>query len=338
MKKNLLSKFLVSLLLVSMFLLMQNTHNVSAVSTEQTNNELSNFFDTDEKIMMYDSRTNETTEVNMSEIKQTLASNSRQRTNIISGDGYVALPSSFLKNDIKLQKSFFNPSLKSGSSTSRVIDPTQARYKATCRITSKDTDSSDYIYGTASLVGPNVALTAAHCVFNHDDDNKKYLDWVIYPAYNNGTYYPGASICGWVQVYYYEKWMETGDSNYDLAVCVLGENVGDQVEYYGVRCYNSNSSLNGQYVNLLGYPSDSNYGFTVNGSYQYESVGQIKNVSDRAFDHDGYCIKGFSGGPLMHSVDYFQVLGVQSSKYTYRADSKAVRITQDIFDLIASLR
>lgn len=193
------------------------------------------------------------------------------------------------------------------------------------------------MYGSASLVGPNLALTAAHCVFDVKNNNTPYPNWNLYAAYNGGIY-QDATVTGWEVVYAYEGWKETHNSNYDIALCVLYENVGDEVGYYGVRLYNSNSGLNGEYTDLLGYPADKNYGFLGYAPYQYRAPGQITSVADTSFKHTCFTVKGFSGGPLVHSTDVLQVLGVCVGNTELTDEGFATKITENLYNLIASLR
>ncbi len=251
---------------------------------------LDDFLNTDEKIMMYDSKTNETKEVNMEEVKANL-----NKRNTINSNNSNNLPAYKILENSSLLKPSLDVSIQSTTGpVERVIDTTVARYRATCRISANDTQSARSIYGTASLVGSNLALTAAHCVFNKNDGNKAYPGWCVFPAYN-GSAYEGASVCGWAQVYYYDSWMQNNDTEHDVAVCTLTEDVGNEIGYYGIRKYDSNSALKGIDVDLLGYPADTSYGFTSNGRYQYRSTGKITSVNNYNFNHNCFSVPGFSG-------------------------------------------
>ena len=330
MKKNLISKCLVALLFSCLFLLLNFNYNVEASTNEQEKiTSVEEFLDTDEKIIKYDSRTNETTEVDTEELKKELLN-----INSVDNNTYSSLPAY-----IPYKKTSLNISLNSTTGpVERVLDTTQDSYRATCRIDAdSSTGSDDRMYGSASLVGPNLALTAAHCVFDVNNNNTPYPNWNLYAAYNGGIY-QNATVTGWKVVYAYEGWKQTHDSNYDIALCVLYENVGDEVGYYGVRLYNSNSGLNGIYTDLLGYPSDTNYGFLSYGPYQYRAPGQITSVSDMSFKHNCFTVKGFSGGPLVHATDVFQVVGVGVGYTQAGKEGFATKITENMYNLIASLR
>lgn len=331
--KNLITKCLITLLFISMFLTFNVNFNVQASNEKQTNSTLEEFLNTDEKIMMYDARTNETKEVNMEEVKANL-----NKRNTVKSNNFDSLPSYKMSEN----SSFLRPSLdvsiqSTAGPVERVIDTTVARYRATCRVSANDTKSQRSIYGTASLVGPNLALTAAHCVFNKDDGNKAYPGWCLFPAYN-GSAYEGASACGWAQVYYYDSWMQKHDTEHDVVVCTLTENVGNEVGYYGIRKYDSNSGLNGINVNLLGYPADTSFGFTSNGIYQYCATGQITSVNNYNFNHNCFNVPGFSGGPIVPISNVTQIVGINVATTVLGKNGVGVKITDHLYNLINSLR
>ena len=79
MRKQLFTKFFAVLLISITFSMLIMTGNVQAMTQEQTNQDLNEILETEEKIMMYDAKTNETTEVDVEELKQVLSSQTRVR-------------------------------------------------------------------------------------------------------------------------------------------------------------------------------------------------------------------------------------------------------------------
>lgn len=221
----------------------------------------------------------------------------------------------------------------SGETAERVTNTTIFPYRVTCRTVCISEDGTEEIHGTAAIVGPKLALTSAHTVFNLEK-KYKYLNWTCYPAYNKGVYKDLS--CGWSRVYYSSKWMESSSNAlirpYDWAICVLEKNLGDSVGWFGVQSYGSNSELNNVSVKLTGYPSEVQYGYTKTGIYQYETGNKIDSVNNNMFSFSAYTAHGFSGGPVRRTSDNF-IVGVNQGKDGL-GKPIAVRITQEMINII----
>lgn len=198
--------------------------NYNVEATEQIESDYLNNEDlgSQEKIMKYDVLTNETTEVNMEELEQVISS----KYSITNNTEYILNSyNPYTKN------SSFNTTISPLSTSMSIITDTSILpYIATCKIT-----YSEGNLGTASIVGPSLALTAAHCVFDQDNNNEVFKNWTIYPGYNekitgDKKYY--GTPCGWSQVYYSSNWMSEHNYKDDWAICVLQSDVGNQVGYY----------------------------------------------------------------------------------------------------------
>ncbi len=295
------------------------------------------FLKVDAKLMKYDSKTNQTTEVNKEALLKQLNLNSEIEKNCY----YNTLPAYFpdvQENHfltLDSRKVLLNPA----SSAEKITDTSIPRYRGTCRIDSGDVENPNILRtGSAFLVGPNLAITSAHCVFDGDHNNEKYPNWTIYAAYNNHIY-DDADVCGWKEVYYYNNWMDTHDTNYDIALCVLEADVGEQVGYYGLRVYTSDSALQGTNVDLQGYPANKDEGFTAGGYYQYKTSGTVTAVSPRTFESNFYTTNGFSGGPVLPSDNPYVGLGVLAGTTgIFNKKAVSVRISQDFSDLVVNLR
>ena len=143
-------------------------YNVKATSLEENISVLDEKKNTEEKIMMYDAVTKETTEVDMEELKKVIKA--QNNTNSIK---------SYIPSDIKTYSEVGLPKLApaevraSATSVNRITNTSTAPYITTCRIAAKNSSGSN-VYGTASMVGPNVALTCAHCVFDPYNENATY--------------------------------------------------------------------------------------------------------------------------------------------------------------------
>ena len=228
MKKLFISKRFILMLLFIVFLVFFEIPTSSAA--ELTQSEIvDKISETSGKIMKYNVITNETTEVNVEELKQKLKKD-------MGDTGYYRLkshtpnlePISLRPSPSNLFKSSISTILSSNADGfDRVYDTSQFPYQLVCKTTSKNFNT-EYDFGaTASIIGPKLTITAAHCLWDQNDNNYKLRDWVIYAGCNNGQYY--GSSCGWINVYYNSNWMQTHEGKDDWAICEMGENIGNQL-------------------------------------------------------------------------------------------------------------
>lgn len=233
MKLNLLKKAFFMLLVITFLLVFTLSNNVKATNEEQAyynpkeiseemEKEDSNY--EEDKIMKYDAKTGKTTEVNMEELTQKASKFIKVNPdNSLSIDSIEPL---FISNS-----NYKIPSYSTYSaSRDRITNTTIPPYSAICRIKYKK-DGRSFI-GSGTLVSSNVVLTAAHCVFDEENNNAKFADWEAQPGYNNHTYKGLSS--GWSQVYYSNNWFSKHSYEDDWAVCVLNEDLGDDLGAFGL--------------------------------------------------------------------------------------------------------
>lgn len=330
MTKKIFAKLLIILLIGLLLSLSVAITNVKATTSEEVESTLNEMLNSDGKIMEYDIKTKETREVDMEELRRSLSSSSRT---------YGATPSKLEAYDpmttvSKSKTTVSTYSLGSGTTAGRVLDTSQFPYRVTCRVEAKNSSGKSVI-GSAALVGPQVALTAAHCVFDEDNNNAVLSNWTCYPGYNNGSY-KGYST-GWSKVYFNEDWKKYHNHDKDWAICVLEAPLGSYLGYFGAQSYGSNSELNNTPVKITGYPGDTSYGYQQGAPYQYESGDKINSVTTRAFTFSAYTVGGFSGGPVRRTSDNY-IVGVFFGATTTSLKPTATRITQEMIDIINSLR
>lgn len=288
MIKKLATKVLIILLLIFSFLIFSNMEvNAETIEPYQITDEMVENLEEieksvirEEKIMKYDTRTKETTEVDIQELKQinTLKNNSSNVTKAYT-------PSKInTKLDTLQPRAVFN----------RVYDVTADPNFHTGLISISGKNE-----GTGFLVGRNLVLTAAHCVM---DDNNEFYDWRFYPAYAGGPY-EGYSD-GWTQVYYSNNWISSHSADYDWCLCVLYQDLGSRFGWYACQTYANNSDFDGRSVGDLGYP-----GSFEGGHYQYYTFGTVSNTHDRWFDSTAQVVGGFSGGPIYQTSNKY-VIGI----------------------------
>lgn len=328
MKKNDTKKLVILLLMLTIFAIFIVNNNVMAASIEETQDEQEIIIEPEDKIMMYDAKTNETTEVDMEELRQALGA--KANSNKIT----ASLPSN---QSLRLNKLLMGNQLNSlnrfPSTVSKINQTNIVPYVAVCRIqVYGNLVDQTFPNGTAAILGKNVALTAAHCVFDQYKNNEVFKQWTIYPGFNGNFYYGGAT--GWDKVYYSQNWMDSHKVEDDWAICVLQDDLGTKIGWhFGAVCYSSNSELNGTQIRSLGYPYNSNEGFDPKGLYQYESTGKINYVTSGLFRTDAYTCDGFSGAPTIRPDGY--IVGILNGKGEKGMYCK--RLDQNIIDILNSL-
>lgn len=110
---------------------------------------------------------------------------------------------------------------------------------------------------SATLVGPRTVLTAAHCLYNHDDGG--WLDnFVFAPGLNSMENAP-YGVYPYETAYVFEGFISNYQGFYgsvvpwDIAVVILQDPIGDDV---GWMAYGYDNELGDFNANIVGYPGD----------------------------------------------------------------------------------
>ena len=137
---------------------------------------------TDEKIMKYDVRTKKVIEVDNEELEQVL-----NNYKIKNGDTYNKLNSYNPFEAKHFSKISFTKSVHEAL-TKQVTDTSVFPYRTTCKVNGniKNDKVEGTVEGSASLVGPNIALTAAHVCFIEYNKEWYTYDKVFFRPGNNG--------------------------------------------------------------------------------------------------------------------------------------------------------
>ena len=152
-------------------------------------------------------------------------------------------------------------------------------------------------YGGCSgtLIGPKTVLTAAHCLYNHED--KDWLADIIFApglnTFENAPYgaFKAESVTileGFVKNYqgYYGSVVP-----WDLGIITLSEPVGDTLGYFGYANYEGLGDFD---ANIVGYPGDKPAGTMWRATCQVSA----ENVGTENFAYDCDTYPGSSGSSV----------------------------------------
>lgn len=267
--KKLGKKLFITSIVVLMFFIFNITTPVQA---NEFINENNTQLGENDKIIKINLKTGEQTEVDMEEIKKINSQAKGIKGNEITElDGYNPF-----KNAIRVTPT--------RSSYRTVIDDTSIfPYNTICKIFGYNANNRAFA-GTGILMGKNVVLTAAHVLCDVTNNNQLYSGLTVVPGWNNGLLNNMTCLC--TTVYVHEDWINSHSYEYDWALGVLDENIGELTGYLGATT-SEGTSMENLSVNSVGYDEDYE-----NGNYQLQTPGTITNEYTNWFKVTGL----FGGG------------------------------------------
>lgn len=319
MKNNFVLKLVTTLLVIIMLSLTISVYSVSATSEDISENQEEVL--QEEKILMYDAETGETTEIDMDQLRQNIAMTySQNGTEMNRVEPYF--PNQNINTEYRLNRN------TSSEEFHRIPEVTGFPNTAICRV------GFDGGSGSGFLIGSNLLLTNAHCVMNKKNNNSIFTNWVAYPGFNNGDVYEEGLQAGWSQIFYSSNWLSTHSDEDDWCLCILQKDLGNSTGYFGAVAYGTEAEMNNLQVRAVGYPDD--YGGTYD---QYYTLGRILTTYSGKFNMTTPLSDGMSGGPITTIADTGTIIGIAKGNYTYNTNIYiGVRITQNIIDLVRAHR
>lgn len=103
---------------------------------------------------------------------------------------------------------------------------------------------------TGTLIGPRHVLTAGHCVYNIRND--RWYSRLSFSPGQNGSARPYGKV-GWRRAISVKGWTQGHKRNYDYAMIVLNQDIGQTVGWMG---YGWRKPMPKYNVNINGYPGD----------------------------------------------------------------------------------
>ena len=198
-----------------------------------------------------------------------------------------------------------------------VTDSTEAPYRWTGTL-EFNFPSGKRVACTASLISPDAALTAGHCL------DESFTDFSFSPGQNGDNRPYGTAKV--VQVWRDQNWHSNLDIENDWGVVKLDRPIGEKTGWFGVRSTDG-QRLSGQTVTVIGYPTDkpANTMWVGSGRVTFESRGRAYHNTDTQ--------PGNSGSPVLDSRSTIMAIHFGGDKFT----AVSTRMTNNMFNAVISI-
>lgn len=188
---------------------------------------------------------------------------------------------------------------------------------------------------SATLVGPRTVLTAAHCLYDHD--NGGWLDKFMFAPGLKSIQDAPFGVWEYETAHIFEGFISNYQGFYgsvvpwDIAVVILKEPIGEQL---GWMAYGYDDNLSDFVANIIGYPGDKPAGTM----WRADCAVQQQHMADDYFQYDCDTFPGSSGSSVYKydpQADQRVIYGVNVAESPNA--NTAVRINRVYFEWLQGL-
>ncbi|WP_051913810.1 trypsin-like serine peptidase [Thermorudis peleae] len=212
----------------------------------------------------------------------------------------------------------------------RVTDTTRFPFSAITLILGTEADGTNYLCSGA-LIGPNVLLTAAHCLFDPVLNAFSSTLFVVPGAdLLNGKPFAPFGYANAVQGAVPVGWQQSGgDPTYDVGIVLLDTPLGRNAGMLAPENASTALVTSPSFSYLIsGYPGDKPL-----GTQWMVSAQGFTGVTSTLLDTQAALTEGMSGSPVLNTSD-LGIIGLVS--FEMRSANVARRITADIFTFLTN--
>lgn len=169
-------------------------------------------------------------------------------------------------------------------SLQRVVDTTTYPYSSIAHANNNKGS------GSGCMVGPHHFLTAAHCVY--DRATGSFVNYfAVYCGLNDGV--APFNVARGVRIYIPEEYTKTGNENYDIALVVLDQSIGNKVGWVSFYFNEETVAFDNKKINITGYPGDKG-----DGKQMWGMTHNVKTITPDKFYYEHDTFSGHSGSPI----------------------------------------
>lgn len=223
----------------------------------------------------------------------------------------------------------------SSASTRSIVNPPDTRTNDTAYNGVVKLIGRNNYLGSGFIVNEHVIATAAHCVYNNENESEIIDDILVFNANNNvATHLTPVEVhipCSYIPT---PLSGNLANPDYDYALITVEETLStSEYNYFNLSTFFNNIDLPSNLLKVTGFPQEVNGNRVNDKNYlhsQYTGTGNITNKTDYRLYYDVDTSSGNSGGPVyveerIGNQTFYSVLAIHTTGSNY-----GTRINVDI--------